>query len=99
MLANARLPGAPEILTLILASCESFAEVIAFASTCKEVYSVWKENAPPILDRLGPRCIPAFDEALVAVGDSFLSRYFHLSPIPSKHMLEMHVLIIYSIVR
>lgn len=73
MSTHACFPGVPEILTLVLASCESFADVIAFASTSREFYAVWKENASTILGYVGPRCVPAFDEALVAVRDFFYS--------------------------
>ena len=73
-MTNTSFPLVPEILLLVLADCDSFADVIAFASTSRGVYEVWKENASPIRDRLGPKCIAGFDEALVAVGGSFLSR-------------------------
>jgi hypothetical protein len=58
----------PEILIQILASCDTFAQAVALSSTCKDVYAVWLSNTSPILDRVGRQCIPAFDEAVVAVG-------------------------------
>ena len=73
MTTNLRLPLVPEILLLILGDCDSFKDVLAFACTSRDVYEVWKDNSSPILDRLGPHCIAGFDEALMAVGDPFLS--------------------------
>ena len=60
--------GLPEILIQILASCDTFAQAVALSSTCKDVYAVWLSNTSPILDRVGRQRIPAFDEAVVAVG-------------------------------
>jgi hypothetical protein len=52
MSAKTLLLGSPEILIQIFASCDTFAQVIALSSTCRDVHAVWKLNASPILDRV-----------------------------------------------
>lgn len=82
MASDALLSCPAEILTLILASCDTVSEVLNLALTCKELYAAWKLNAGNILENLGTRCVPAFDEALVAVGDSFWSLSYLLLALP-----------------
>ncbi len=68
------LVGLPaEILVIILRGCHDFTDLVAFSSTCSRLNSLWKSNVPSILDSIAPRCILAFDEALVAVRGDGLS--------------------------
>jgi hypothetical protein len=66
---NGLLSGSPEILIQIVASCNAFAQVVALSSTCRYIQVIWISNASAILDRVARKCIPTFDEAVVAVGD------------------------------
>lgn len=81
------LSGSSEIPIQILASCDSFAQVVALSSTCRDIPAVWTLNASPVLDCVARQCIPAFDEAVVVVGD-------HPNPFRPSHFLEIIVLIV-----
>lgn len=58
---------APELLCQIFESSDTFEQFLRLASTCCRFYAVWKTNESTILTAIAERCIPAFDEALVAV--------------------------------
>ncbi|KAM7198718.1 hypothetical protein V8F20_006033 [Naviculisporaceae sp. PSN 640] len=66
MTDNHILSLAPELLCQVLASCESIQQVISLSIICKSFYSVWITNSSAILPSVAPRCIPGFDEALIA---------------------------------
>jgi hypothetical protein len=61
----------PELLNRIFESCESFSQVVALASACKETQTVWLENLGGIIWSVGQSQIRSFDDALMAV-KSFL---------------------------
>lgn len=68
MSATGLLSVSTEIWIQILASCDTFEQAVALSSTCKDVHAAWVLNAPSALEKIGRLCIPAFDEAVVAVG-------------------------------
>ncbi|KAB5567004.1 hypothetical protein GE09DRAFT_1284693 [Coniochaeta sp. 2T2.1] len=55
-----------EILIMVFENCDDLIQVASLASTCKLTNSVWKSSESSIIRSVGFRCIPAFDEALVA---------------------------------
>lgn len=65
----------PEILLQVLSQFDSFADITALATTCKRLNYLWQTAAPSIIWVIAPKRIPAFDDALMAVG--------HLNPIRS----------------
>lgn len=61
-----------ESLLFILQSCDTISQAVALSSTCKRLHSVYCSNVYSVLGRLGPRDIPAFYDAVVAVSDLFI---------------------------
>ncbi|KAH6692717.1 hypothetical protein F5X68DRAFT_60511 [Plectosphaerella plurivora] len=57
----------PEILLHFFSQFDSFADVTALAATCKRLNYLWQTAAPTIIWAIAPKCIPVFDEALMAV--------------------------------
>lgn len=70
----------PELLCQVLASCDSFQQVVSLSTTCKRFYAIWTTNSSAILPYVAPRCIPGFDEALVAVSSDPHDRLAHPQP-------------------
>ncbi|KAF4215054.1 hypothetical protein CNMCM5878_008513 [Aspergillus fumigatiaffinis] len=56
-----------EIIGLILANCESFAELLDAILTCRSFYSAWKSHTGSILWHIGQLEIIGFRDALIAV--------------------------------
>ncbi|KAK4213510.1 hypothetical protein QBC37DRAFT_374028 [Rhypophila decipiens] len=64
---SARLDAlCPELVCQILSSCDNLKQVVDLASICTRFNTIWTTNASTILTAVAPRCIPAFDDALVA---------------------------------
>jgi hypothetical protein len=62
------LAGAPaEVLLLIFQSCESLQQLNALSLTNRRMHAVWLEHQSIILWHVGPKMVPAFDRALMAV--------------------------------
>jgi hypothetical protein len=57
----------PEILIRILQSCQSFQQVLRLATTSRQLYEAWQTHMPMVIWHVGPKEIPAFDTALMAV--------------------------------
>ncbi|KAL4819762.1 hypothetical protein BDW67DRAFT_173061 [Aspergillus spinulosporus] len=73
----------PETLLLILQSCNSLSQAIALASTCKRLHSVYSSNTHSIFCHVGPRDIPAFSDALMAVrATKVVVDQFHIGQLP-----------------
>ncbi|KAK8066567.1 hypothetical protein PG997_013314 [Apiospora hydei] len=58
--------GPTELLVLVLRSCDSIADVLAFGDTCRYLRSVLRSNTSTILRDVGAGSVVCFDEALVA---------------------------------
>ena len=59
----------PEIVVRILQSCSDFCQLLALASTCKHIYSVWTQNSQAIITKalIATLNVQSFDDALLAV--------------------------------
>jgi hypothetical protein len=57
----------PEIVLIVLQSCDDFEQLLDLGLACRYIYSVWVANTTTIIWKVGLRCIPAFDDALMAV--------------------------------
>jgi hypothetical protein len=69
-----------EVTVRIFQCCSSFADLRALLLTCRHLHSVWVANAPSIVWHVGPKVIPAFDQALMAVRNAFTA-----APFLSRH--------------
>jgi hypothetical protein len=59
-----------DCLLLIFQSCDTISQAVTLSSTYKLIHSVYSSNFYSVLSRVGPRDIPAFNEALIAVSDA-----------------------------
>ncbi|KAG7050822.1 dihydrodipicolinate synthetase family protein [Colletotrichum scovillei] len=73
----------PEIIARVLASCDSFNDAFALASSCQYTYAVWLDHGASIIHSIGPRTIPAYEHAVVAVrATNTVKEAFHASQLP-----------------
>ncbi len=57
-----------EVTIRILASCDSFYQVVSLISTCRQLAAIWEANSSTLIPGLLLKSnIPAFDDALMAV--------------------------------
>ncbi|EEY19830.1 hypothetical protein VDBG_05939 [Verticillium alfalfae VaMs.102] len=63
-----------EITVQIISLCDGLADMLALASTCRQLHVLWKKAAPPLIWSTGRRDITAFEEALMAVRATNLVR-------------------------
>lgn len=59
--------GIPEIVIMVFQSCDSLQDVMALASTCRVVASIWRLHSSSIIWPLAKAEIPGFSQALMAV--------------------------------
>lgn len=57
----------PELAVLIFTSCETYPQLVALASTCKQIHSIWQRNRAYLIWIVGLQTRPAFNDALMAV--------------------------------
>lgn len=57
----------PELMLRILQACVNFSDLVALASSCKQIHEAWVTHAPSLLWKLAPTKILAFNAALMAV--------------------------------
>ncbi|KAH8908133.1 hypothetical protein BR93DRAFT_977960 [Coniochaeta sp. PMI_546] len=58
--------GPAELLVCIFQQCATASDVLALAATCQHTRRVWQAHGSAIISKVGPREIPAFNEALIA---------------------------------
>lgn len=58
---------APELMLQILQACVDFSDLVALASSCKQIHEAWVVHAPSLLWKLAPTKILGFNAALMAV--------------------------------
>ncbi|KAF3358208.1 hypothetical protein VdG1_02985 [Verticillium dahliae VDG1] len=63
-----------EITVQIISLCDGLTDMLALASTCRQLHVMWEKAAPPLIWSTGRREIPAFEEALMAVRATNLVR-------------------------
>jgi hypothetical protein len=56
-----------ELVSRIFQSCDDFRDVVALATTCKHLHSIWAHEEGTILLQVGRRTVLSFDKALLAV--------------------------------
>ncbi|KAJ2980759.1 hypothetical protein NQ176_g2445 [Zarea fungicola] len=86
-MAILRLPS--EVACFILESCNGSHDALALASSCKHWYNEWMSHGPLVLCKFWKTEIACFDEALIAVGDFFLSVF---ATFASRHNLIRRIL-------
>ncbi|KAK3936267.1 hypothetical protein QBC46DRAFT_452855, partial [Diplogelasinospora grovesii] len=59
------LYGVPEVIVVVFQDCQDFRQVLALASTCKHLYSVWQAHSRSIIWGIALRKIPDFDHTLM----------------------------------
>ena len=61
--------GPPEIICSIFRSCDDFSQVLALASACKHLHSIWTESSSSIItkDLVASMEVLSFEDALMAV--------------------------------
>jgi hypothetical protein len=64
----ARVP--PEILLAVFQSCDSFEQLSALMSTCRQMHNIWTHHHPVIIWHVAPKTIPAFDRGLMTVSSA-----------------------------
>ncbi|KAK0381291.1 dihydrodipicolinate synthetase family protein [Colletotrichum limetticola] len=73
----------PEIIARVLASCDSFNDAFALASSCQYTYAVWLDHGASIIHSIGTRTIPAYEHAVVAVrATNTVKEAFHAGRLP-----------------
>ncbi|KAM7198447.1 hypothetical protein V8F20_006208 [Naviculisporaceae sp. PSN 640] len=76
---------APELLCQIFESCDTFEQVSNLASASRGLYAVWNTHQSAILTAVLERCVPGFDEALVAARvTAFVTNLLKEGTLPPK---------------
>ncbi|CZS93025.1 uncharacterized protein RAG0_03506 [Rhynchosporium agropyri] len=92
ILATVSISSLPvEVAVSIFEQCDEFQEVVALASTCKGLHSVWRLSSSSIIWKVG-RGIRCFDLALIAVRATAIVLKASQAGLPSPPFASMHTL-------
>ena len=61
------LEGPPELVVMILQSCQSLGDLARLSATSKRIYAIWRAHHSSIIWHVGLRSILSFDVALMTV--------------------------------
>ncbi|KAK0610886.1 hypothetical protein B0T14DRAFT_529264 [Immersiella caudata] len=61
------LAAPTEVIVKVFQQCDSLADITALRLACRHLNSVWLSHSPVVIGHAGPRLIPAYSRALMAV--------------------------------